>query len=186
MEVVVDRFPSKAGQRDPHELFSGGIDTRLGMRMDAPVPGANVHFPTGRHLSCWAVLTIILGITAIAQAQGGPVVATIPLPTNSSGAVSVNPNTNRIYTSGGATFSPTQQITVIDGNTNSIIASMPGSGATVNPASNRIYAGQLSPSQILVYDGSTNNLITGISVAGCAYEAKVDTGNNRVEKFDSS
>jgi BACON domain-containing protein len=139
---------------------------------------ASSHAPrTVALIVAWSVILAIIDTQGEATAQN--IMATIPIPSHSASGLDVNPTTNLIYTSGGASFS-SQQITIIDGNTNSIIGTVPGSGAHVNPLTNRVYAGQLNPSRILVYDGITHNLVTQIAVAGCAIEAVVDTTINRV------
>lgn len=77
--------------------------------------------------SLWAISTPV-------AAQ--KILATIPIPSNSIFFVDVNPNTNQIYTSGGA--SGGQEITWIDGNTNMVRRTLgTGSGAKVNPLTNK-------------------------------------------------
>jgi DNA-binding beta-propeller fold protein YncE len=119
-----------------------------------------------------------VGGTAIATTTITALVTTIPIPANSLATVDVNSTTNRIYTSGGA--SAQQVVTVVDGNTNKVIATVPGSGAHANALTNRFYAGQLNPPRILVYDGAANAIVAQITVGGCAIAAAVDSTLKRV------
>lgn len=118
-------------------------------------------------------------VTVTVNTGSPAIAATIPIPANSVGTVDVNSTTNRIYTSGGASFDA-QVVAAIDGNTNSVIGTVPGSGAHVNTLTNRIYAGQLIPTSILVYDGTNDSLVTQIPLGGCAIAAAVDATLNRV------
>ncbi len=73
-----------------------------------------------------------------------------------SGQLAVNPATNKIYVSG-------QNLTVIDGATNSItttISGVAGSNLAVNPATNRIY---VSSQNLTVIDGATNSITATLS-----------------------
>ncbi len=72
------------------------------------------------------------------------------------GQLAVNPATNKIYVSG-------QNLTVIDGATNSItttISGVAGSNLAVNPATNRIY---VSSQGLTVIDGATNSITATLS-----------------------
>src|SRR6516225_8761583 len=81
----------------------------------------------------FAPLVLLMALNpALAQ-----VVTTIPIGANSASSVDVNPNTNRIFTSGGAATG--QVVTMVDGNTNTIVMVMEtGSGARVNPMTNKV------------------------------------------------
>jgi DNA-binding beta-propeller fold protein YncE len=109
------------------------------------------------------------------------VVTTIPIGANSASSVDVNPNTNRIFTSGGAATG--QVVTMVDGNTNTIVMVMgTGSGARVNPMTNKVYAGAFTtpPNSFLVYDAGTGSLIKTITTGGCPIEAALDSVSNRI------
>ena len=117
--------------------------------------------------------------TAASGAAGFTVVATIPIAGQfNNSVVDVNPVTNRVYTGGGATFLP-QSVNVINGATNTIIATLAGSGVAVNSTTNRFYVAQMSPSAILAYDGTNNSLIATIPVSGCTHSTAVDASLNR-------
>jgi YVTN family beta-propeller protein len=127
----------------------------------------------------WKILLLIL--LCIARGAAAQVLSTISIPITSCSSVAVNSNTNRIFTSGGA--SPGQVITMIDGNTNKVIRTLgTGSAARVDPLTNRIYAGAVfSPFRgFLVYDGATGNLITRITAFDCPIAAAVDSASQRI------
>ena len=92
--------------------------------------------------------------TAYAQPT---VIATIPVGGEPS-AVGVNPVTNRIYVV--RFFADT--VSVIDGSTNSVIATVPvggPQGVTVDPFTNRIYVGNTASNGVSVIDGATNTVV---------------------------
>src|ERR1700682_2910281 len=122
--------------------------------------------------------SLLLLVTSHCPAQ---LVSTIPIPANSCCSVDVNPHTNRVFASGGASFG--QAITMSAGNTSKVIKTLgTGSTARVNPVTNKVYAGAVfSPSGgFLVYDGTTGNLITTISAFDCPIAAAVDPATNRI------
>jgi YVTN family beta-propeller protein len=114
------------------------------------------------------------------------VVATIPL--NGKGwTVAVNPTTNRIYCVVYNYDNP-PYVLVIDGETNSVIASIPSprtgaSGAiAVNPATNRIYWTHPSwtSNNISVIDGTTNTIIHTFGAGSGLYDVAVNPITNRI------
>jgi len=124
------------------------------------------------------VLSFLAAFTTYSSAQ---VAATISIPNNACCSVSVNPNTNRVFTSGGA--SSGQAVVMIDGNTNAVLQTLgTGSGARVNPVTNKVYAGAVfSPFQgFLVYDGATGALLKTITTFDCPIAAAVDATTNRI------
>jgi RNA polymerase sigma factor (sigma-70 family) len=91
------------------------------------------------------------------------VIATIPVgmcPTS----VGVNPETNRIY----VTNYDSNDVSVIDGATNSVIATIPVGtypwGLGLNPMTNRVYVSSEDDDNVSVIDGATNTVIDTISV----------------------
>lgn len=95
------------------------------------------------------------------------VVTTISLsPRTDPYLVAVNRTTNKIYVASAGT-SP--GISVIDGSTNTVSASIAASnncfGVCVNEVDNRFYVGR-ADGNVLVYNGSTNELITTIATSG--------------------
>ncbi len=122
----------------------------------------------------------VLFVTVSGTASG-QVLNTVSIPSNSCCSVDVNSSTDRIFVSGGASFG--QIITMLDGNTGAILHTLgTGSGARVNPVTNKVYAGAVfSPSQgFLVYDGSTGNLLKTITAFDCPIAAAVDVSSNRI------
>jgi YVTN family beta-propeller protein len=102
----------------------------------------------------------------VVDGQTDKVIADVPVfGQNSIGVqgLAVDSVTDRIYVSAA----DNQQLIVIDGKTNTVIAqvlvpSQPG-GISVNPKTNRIYvAGTGFPGLIMVLDGATNTLIANI------------------------
>ncbi|MGI0061230.1 MAG: YncE family protein, partial [Nitrosotalea sp.] len=87
---------------------------------------------------------------------------------NGSANVVVNPNTNRIYVANEVSHT----VSVIDGNTNTMIADIPTNGMpfkmAVNPNTNRIYVTEANTTDnnhgdtILVIDGTNNDKIAEI------------------------
>ena len=134
----------------------------------------------------WTTRASTPTVEGIAKDAGAPapvtsaIVATIPIPANSTATVDVNPKTNRIYTSGGAS-ADFQVITVVDGTQNTVIDTVAGSGAHVNSLTNRLYAAQVNSLKYLVYDGTNDRLVAQIPVDGaCPIAAAVDSALNRV------
>jgi DNA-binding beta-propeller fold protein YncE len=107
------------------------------------------------------------------------VVARFSLPSGAGNAVDVDPTTNKVFTSGGA--SGGQQVAMIDGRTNKVIATLgTGSGAHVNPATGKVYAGGVYSGTIYVYSSEDGHLIAEIKAFGCPIGAVVDSSSNQV------
>jgi hypothetical protein len=107
------------------------------------------------------------------------IVARVSLPSSSSNAIDVDPTTGKVFTSGGA--SGGQQVTMIDGSTNRVIATLgTGSGAHVNPATGKVYAGGVYSGTIYVYGSEDGRLIANIKAFGCPIGAVVDSSSDRV------
>lgn len=74
--------------------------------------------------------------------------------------IGVNPATNRIYVANMAT----NQMFVVDGGTNTILAAVPvgtqPQGVAINPITNRIYVANYMSNNVSVLDGSTNAVAT--------------------------
>jgi len=94
--------------------------------------------------------------------------------------IAVNSATNQVYV---ALFSGTDStVSVIDGNTNTVVTSIPVSGATyvaANAATNRIYVSD-SDNTVRVIDGASNSVIATISFSGVLEELAVDAVRNLV------
>ena len=81
----------------------------------------------------------------------------VPVPASAAQCVAVNPVLNRIYLSGGA--SANQQVAEMSGATYAIAILGPGSGASVDLATNRVWAAGVYDGSALVYDGVSRQLI---------------------------
>ena len=92
-------------------------------------------------------------------------VATVPVGSHPMG-VAVNPNTNRIYVAN--TWS--NNVSVIDGDTNTVVATVPAGdmprGVAVNPTTNRIYVANFGSGSynVSVIDGATNTVVATVPV----------------------
>ncbi|MCK6623694.1 MAG: hypothetical protein DPW09_02040 [Anaerolineae bacterium] len=111
------------------------------------------------------------------------VVATIPVSAKPA-AVAVNPATNRIYVTHRP---PNYLVTVIDGNTNSVLTTIPAgqevdlNSIAVNPITNRIYATSFDPGgKVMVIDGVNNTVLTFITVAANPISVAVNPNTNRI------
>lgn len=98
--------------------------------------------------------------------QAQAVVATVAVGTQPA-RVAVNATTNRIY----VTNQNSNNVSVIDGNTNAVLATVPvGSGPVgvdVNPTINRVYVANFGTgaNSVSVIDGATNAVIATLPVA---------------------
>ena len=83
---------------------------------------------------------------------------------NSPFGVAVNPNTNLAYVAN----SNSSTVSVIDGKTNSVIATIPVGnspfGVAVNPNTNLAYVAATNSHLIYVIDGNTNSVVKNITV----------------------
>ena len=116
-------------------------------------------------------LTIPVNATAV--------VATIHVGGRPSG-VAVNPVTNRIY----VVNELDQNLSVIEGATNTVIALIPVGGlpvdVAVNPATNRIFVANESDDTVSVIDGVNNTVITSIPVDSNPAAVAVNSSTNRI------
>jgi YVTN family beta-propeller protein len=105
-----------------------------------------------------STLVLLLASTGFAAVEEPRVVATVDLP-EAAGAVAVNPLTNRVY----ATHRLLEELSVIDGNTDTVIARVPLGGGppravVVHPLLNRIYV--TTRNLLWMIDGETNAVIS--------------------------
>jgi YVTN family beta-propeller protein len=98
-------------------------------------------------------------------------------------SIAVNSETNRIHLS-----AESGQLWVIDGETNEIVATIPGvfgaypgvSGRlAVNPATNRIYVADIAGQRLVVIDGDSNTEVGSVAV-DVVGEPAVNTATNRI------
>jgi YVTN family beta-propeller protein len=125
-----------------------------------------------------AILCFLL-LNGVVMSQGD-VIARIPVAYALT--VAANPTTGVIYAGAGA---PTQDfVAVIDGVTNSVVATIPVGTLprrfAIIPSSNRIYLPDQNYDRVVVIDGDTNALLTPISVGSVPYGIAANTITNRI------
>jgi len=90
----------------------------------------------------------------------------------------VNSQANRIY----ATYSGSNSLLVIDGDTNAVVTTIPLGGqrddVAVNPATDRIYA--ICDNNVAVIDGATNAIMDTVSGLGAMDDLAVNPWTNRI------
>jgi YVTN family beta-propeller protein len=89
--------------------------------------------------------------------------------------VAVNPETNRIY----VTERAQNRLLVVDGETNTIVATIPmffqPRAVAVNPTTNHIYVTNSDSQRVSVVDGATDTVIRVIPIAGVPSSVAIDT-----------
>ena len=127
--------------------------------------------------SVMCTLLLILLTTAGAAAQN--VLARIPIPASSAtGQVAVSRVLNRVYVSAG--FSSGGTLTVIDGNTLTVLTTISNSnGVNVDVKNDNFWTGNLTGGQVLTYSGSTNTQISANTVGFCPGETAFDCSHRR-------
>jgi YVTN family beta-propeller protein len=97
-------------------------------------------------------------------------------------AVAVNATTNRIYATNSGYAS--NSVSVIDGNTNTVIATVPvGNGPMaldVNPSTNMVYVGNTLDTTVSVIDGETNTVVATIEGMASPQAVAVNQRTNRI------
>jgi DNA-binding beta-propeller fold protein YncE len=124
--------------------------------------------------------TIAATLTAMGAASGSlRRIATIRLPASAGFSLDVDPHSNKIFASGGA--SAGQEVVMIDGAANKVVATLgTGSGAHVNPQTGKVYAANVYGGGIDVYSAGDGHLITTVKAFGCPVEAVVDPLRNQI------
>jgi len=93
--------------------------------------------------------------------------------------LAVNPATNRIYVCNSISNS----VSVIDGSSNTVVATVPLSaspdGIDVNPTTNMIYVALFLTGEVVVIDGSSITIVTTIKGVD-AFRVAVDAATNRI------
>jgi YVTN family beta-propeller protein len=108
-------------------------------------------------------------------------VASIPNLPGGPAALAVNPATNRVYVGCGAC----SQVSVLDGASHQIIATVPGYGRlTVNPTTNRLYTLNVG-NGVDVVDGATNSVLGAIPVGKALPGVAVNPTTNTVYVLDA-
>jgi DNA-binding beta-propeller fold protein YncE len=105
------------------------------------------------------------------------IVVRIAVPANAAASLVVNPRRNKIYVSGGA--SDGQQVVEIDGTMFALTVLGAGSGASVDTATNHVWAAGVYGGTALVYDGSTRKLIHTVRLGACPVGTAYDPVNKR-------
>ncbi|MFN8475244.1 MAG: kelch repeat-containing protein [Anaerolineae bacterium] len=97
-----------------------------------------------------------------------------------SNGIGVNPATNRVY----VTHPESSRLSVIDGETNKVIASVPvGKGASriaFNPVTNNVYVTNSGDSTVSVVDGASHQVLATIPVEAGPLGVAVNPDTNRV------
>jgi YVTN family beta-propeller protein len=113
-------------------------------------------------------------IVATIQLGGGPNVS-------EPEGVAVDPITNRVYV---ADFEPAGSVWVVDGRTNTLVATVPVGdspfGIAVNLLTRRVYVANAGENKISVIEARTNNVIANVPVAGNPVHVAVDELRNRI------
>jgi YVTN family beta-propeller protein len=125
-------------------------------------------------MKCFARLLIF------ALCLTGPLFAATTITVGTSPTyLAVNSTTNRIYVSNLNSNS----VSVIDGNSNTVVATVPlsasPSGIDVNPTTNLIYVATFLTGEVVVIDGSNNTVVTTITGVGADLLA-VDVATNLI------
>jgi DNA-binding beta-propeller fold protein YncE len=104
-------------------------------------------------------------------------VVSIPVSPDSSVFLAANPNTNKVYVTNAGVASG---VSIIDGNTNTVIQTIPTSGyggeVVVNPNTNTIYVG--AGGAIDLIDGSTDSVVGTITPPTSAAFLAVNPNTN--------
>ncbi len=105
-----------------------------------------------------AGLALPLILTFAGDLAGQTIVGQVSIGNQPFAEIAANPETKRVYIGAGYAQNPVMVINASD-PTNPTIATVSGSGVTVNPLTNRFYASNGFGGRILVYDGATNTQI---------------------------
>jgi YVTN family beta-propeller protein len=122
---------------------------------------------------------VLLGLS-VSLGHAAEVIATIPVSGEQTAGVGVNSITNRVYVAGISS----DTVSVIDGVTNAVIATVPvgsGQGVDVHPVTNRVYVVNTFSQTVSVIDGTTNSVVA--TVEGLAFRPRlvgVNPTTNRV------
>lgn len=175
----IDRFLYPYG--GSVSVISAGTNTELS-RVSIPIPyirglgfnAANGKLYVGAGGDGWTATVVVVSGCAIEQSFAIPEAGAI-------GDIEANPATNRIYV---ADRRGAQAVTVIDGETHAILATVPVGlqpfGIGVNPSTNRIYVGRSAGTTVAVIDGATNAVVASIPVGSNPTSIGVNPNTDRV------
>ncbi|MCL5958288.1 MAG: polysaccharide deacetylase family protein [Chloroflexi bacterium] len=140
-----------------------------------------------RPVAVLALLSLAIPFSSAAPILAEPVISTMMVG-SSPRDVATNPITNRIYVANASS----NDVSVIDGNTHVVVATIPISsetfgfevnppfGVALNPTTNRIYVAVRNSNSISVIDGDTNTVVSTIPVDGSPISVAVNPTTNRV------
>jgi YVTN family beta-propeller protein len=98
--------------------------------------------------------------------------------------IAVNPETNMIY----VIYSTSDIVSVIDGNTNTIMDTItvgtPPTGIDVNAFTNTIYVTNPDFDSVIAIDGATNTVTHNITVSDTPQDLAINPKNNRIYTFN--
>ncbi len=133
------------------------------------------------------ILFFSLVSVASASAQTMPILGHVSVPFHDS--LALNPALNLIYQSDGFSTSSSLPLTVIDGSscpitanapcTYSVLATVNGSGTSVDLKNDNYWAGYGYPGSVAIYSGSSNTQIGTVTTGYCPDEV-VFNGKSRV------
>ena len=127
-------------------------------------------------LAGWMLLCAF-AMAAHAATVKSKILNRIAVPASAAQCVAVNPNLNKVYVSGGA--SANQQLVEINAATYEQIVMGTGSCASVDTATNHVWAAGVYDGSALVYNGSTRALIQTVPLGGCPVGTGFDSKNGR-------
>lgn len=138
----------------------------------------------GAHVGFVIALTLMMLAFPGKQVQAQPIViATIPFGSSRAGVNGANPVTDRVYVA----REDDPSIAVIDGNTNSVLTTIPTAGfhagLAVDPITNRIFVSQQFAGTVRVIDGATNMVLLDFAVPGLVHtvgDVAVNPATNRI------
>lgn len=128
------------------------------------------------NLTGWMLLTAYTAATSAATVKPR-ILNRIAVPASAAQCVAVNPSLNKVYVSGGA--SANQQLVEINAATYEQFVMGAGSCASVDTATNRVWAAGVYDGSVLVYNGSTRALIHTVPLGGCPVGTGLDAPHNR-------
>lgn len=174
----------KLRDRPENQMASPVARTDRKEQPTAPVSAASIPQPPspgrerrGIDRRVWLAIGLLLVIAGVLAAawrgrDEARVLASIALPSNSSGRVTIDPHLNRIYVDGGASYD--HSLTVVDGYTRQTRRLPHGSGAAVDPVTHWFWSGDYGGRFVSVRNGRTHAEIGRIKVPGCPHHFAID------------
>ena len=130
-----------------------------------------------KHLTSILAIGLQAGLVCCGATLGAQPLILTNLPVaNYLGSVSVNPNLNKIYLSGG--YSSAQQMVVVDGETLSATDEGIGMGVDVDVTNNNYWSAGVYSRSVTVWS-SSNTVVTSIALADCPGQVSLDSPHGR-------